>query len=442
MTTIDHQFVFSNPSLDGLFDNYGSGHRYQYLKDYLKEIGTKTWVIEEDYIDKDYMIDYQKYYSRSFQKHERFTKRIHFFSNSFSQEKFLLWLQNSEIKNLKQSYLGFTIIRPIYSAIDELLIGRTLLKCYPRKEGDYIRNFSSEEYCVYLFGIPLTIQTMPFQEQDHRVSACATIALWSSLHVLWKRFGLKYYSPAEITEKAGSFPGLSRKFPSSGLSLDQLIGFIRSMELDVEAIFATNNELITTAIAAYLNAEIPIIATLELKNGNSTDYHAVVISGYKYKQNNPNIPLCLYVHDDQIGPYSKVEPVNNMFLKWKNDWISKYNMTEVKIEMLLVPVYSKIRLTFPRIYAVFKKIQEEIEESGLGEIVKLELKLYSVNKYKESLLNKSINNKTKILRTVFPRFLWVVRAFKAGHPDDVIWDMTFDGVAAYPRDLEKIDYLE
>jgi hypothetical protein len=77
-----------------------------YVLRYLDELKANTCVIEEQYIDKDYLIDYQKFYSRSFKEMKRFTKRIHFFSNSFSSKQFEQMLVQGQIDDLKNPTLA------------------------------------------------------------------------------------------------------------------------------------------------------------------------------------------------------------------------------------------------------------------------------------------------------------------------------------------------
>lgn len=83
MTAINSDPIFSF-SWSNL-DEYLSSHQGRYLFHYLKNLSAnaKTCVLEEKYIDKDYMIDYQKFYSRSFEEHNNFTKRIPFFQRIF-----------------------------------------------------------------------------------------------------------------------------------------------------------------------------------------------------------------------------------------------------------------------------------------------------------------------------------------------------------------------
>ena len=91
----------------------GNSRQAKYIYRYLKDLEAKTCVVEKSYIDKDYMIDYQKFYSRSFSKVLRFTRRIHFFSQEFSGMDFAKKLEQGKIGKIKKSYLGFAVVKPI-----------------------------------------------------------------------------------------------------------------------------------------------------------------------------------------------------------------------------------------------------------------------------------------------------------------------------------------
>lgn len=73
------------------------GHSYigEYLFKYLNNLKAKTYIIESEYIDKDYLIDYSNFYSRSFDIKEKFTTRLHFFSTFFSKKDLNRLSQNS-----------------------------------------------------------------------------------------------------------------------------------------------------------------------------------------------------------------------------------------------------------------------------------------------------------------------------------------------------------
>jgi hypothetical protein len=490
----------------------GNTHQGKYLIRYLANLDAKTCVLEEKYVDKDYLIDYQKFYSRSFDNLDKFTERVHFFTEDFSEDKFLKSLKNNNIGYLQRSYLGFVVIRPIEGSDGNRLIGRTLLKTFSEKVNGEKRSFIRAEYNVSLFGLPLKVKSLPFQVQDQGVSACATVALWSALHHLAGAFGIPRLSPAEITEMSTLFPSEHRTFPSSGLIWEQIINCVKSLGLDVETIDVENVEddyIILTAIKAYIKAGLPLIGALLFRRFFSIDAkfedeldkeflsnnlkekfriegfaiplhamvtkekenewvitnevhekhteflvrkeegklniydalkmkekkydgrHAVVITGYQY--DNSGKVTELYVHDDQIGLYSRVKPEGN-FNFWENEWDDRGY--KVALEKLLIPVYSKIRLTFPRIYLKYLIIRDEIIKS-FGNDLDLELYLTTVQEYKKFLLENSPREKEEELIRPLPRFMWVIRAYINEQPR---LDLIYDGTSIYPKQLTSITF--
>jgi len=59
-----------------------------YFDEYFSALGAKTIVVENDYIDRDYLEDYAGYYVRCFECYERVCTRLHFFPTSFSKDEF------------------------------------------------------------------------------------------------------------------------------------------------------------------------------------------------------------------------------------------------------------------------------------------------------------------------------------------------------------------
>ena len=422
-------FPFSHTKLN----EYLSSFQGEYLFHYLSDLTAKTCVLEDKYIDKGHMIDYQKFYSRSFEDYGRITKRIHFFSEDFPTIKFKKSLENNDVSYLQDSYLGFVIIRPIEGRDGNPLIGRTLLKTYPDEENGEKRAFIRRDYNASLFGIPLSVKTLPYQAQDQGVAACATIALWTALHPLGNIFGTPRHSPVEITEISTSFPSPSRQFPSTGLTWIQMINYIRSTGLDVEVVgikSGIKQDIIPSAVKAYIEADLPLIASLILKkDDNIVGRHAVVISGYgsdgKGEVNE------LYVHDDQIGPYSRVKP-DGSFKFWKNEWSVK---GKVELEQLAIPIYPKIRLIFANIYPFFQAMKERT--NSFGPDFGVGLYLISIQEYKGQLLNKSIENKEEILTMPLSRFLWIMRTYYKNQP---LWDSVYDSTSVYPKKLTTVYY--
>lgn len=424
-------FAFNSENFRRLL---GGSPQAIYIHDYLEEINAKTIVLEKNYIDRDYLIDYQEFYCRSFEDIGKRTNRLHFFSSIFSEKQLQTTLEKDDSAKLQESYLGFSISKPIEDSYGNHLVGRTVLKTYPSKTGNKTRSYVTLRSSPSLFGLKLSVNSIPFQAQDVGVSACATIAIWTAFQALKEIFGMPELSPSQITEMASEFPSFARTFPQTGgLSLDQMLISIRATGLDVETILAKDNDIITTAVKAFTNAGIPLIAALHLdenKRGDPRGRHAVVITGYQHDKSGKVTEL--YVHDDQIGPYSRTLPDRN-FVFWKSRY-SGY-ASKIRLAVLLVPVYHKIRLPFPIIYHHYTIVKRLMAEDGCN----LELYLSTVREYKHYLLGQRILNKSRVLMESFPRFVWIERLFEKGI-ENPIEDDIYDGTAVHPKLVLSVEY--
>ncbi len=89
----------------------GSPHA-DYIIRYAKEIGAVTALVEDGYIDKDYLIDFSRFYSRSFGQKKAETTRIHFFNKELSRRQLTKNLFELDTSSFQKSYLGFTVVKP------------------------------------------------------------------------------------------------------------------------------------------------------------------------------------------------------------------------------------------------------------------------------------------------------------------------------------------
>jgi hypothetical protein len=454
-----------------ILEDIGASKQATYVEDYLNHLGAKSYIIEKKYIDKDFIIDFSNFYSRSFDIDLKVTTRIHFFKEEISIDRFNSLIENyteTEFDEFNKLYLGFVIVRPITDFKGNPCLGRTLIETYPREpSGENVeehRFYLTQNYNVSLFGLPLSIETLPFLPQDTAVGACATSACWVSLHPLHALFGIQRHSPYEITELAVTFPNLGRNFPSTGLSVLQMKGQFNSLGIETEFItikkikdscplYNKNDDVIADAVKAYNHAGLPIIATLKIgpkqienstelgasnqaKNNKQPEYHAVVISGYRY--NNSGKVIEIYIHDDQVGPFHKVKPDNN-FSKWINKWTVEGQHEFVEVDKLVVPIYPKMRLNFGLIYPQYIKIKRAMEETNVLFHTNADVGLFltSLNNYRTCLLNYNFYNKLEILQTPMPRFLWIIRQRTNSQLSS---DIIFDATAVYPKEICRIIY--
>ena len=419
----------------------GESKTGRYVLKYAKEQHSATVVMERNYVDKDFLIDYACYYCRSFKSPEKHVTRLHFFEQEFDQDMFHRAVHDRDkMKEICGKYIGFSVVKPIYNLRGQPIIGRTILSTYPETDeaGTISRHYVKESFPSNVFGHEMQVESLPFQSQDGEVSKCATVALWTISHSLNRLFGTPTFSLAEITNKASIFPSEIRSTPSGGLILEHMLDYIRMLGLDKDVISISegDNGTATTplraksarlAIEAYVDANMPLIATFALPKINiegEFDHHAVVITGYG-KDNN-GVLKEVYIHDDQIGPYCQTKWPDADSNSLENEWTEEFERDGLFLERLIVPVYPKLRLPFSTIFTRY----DEFEKGAISEGMDSRLFYIQVNKYKESLIGLNVKDKHTVLFTRLPRFLAVVRLSNSGR---LIKDYIFDATTAQAR---------
>lgn len=421
-------------NIESIRNKYLSSSQGKYIYNYLKEFSVDGVIIEK-YIDKGYLIDYSNYYSRSFKEYPRYTDRIHFFDNSFDEKQFKEIIASNDQSIIVNHYLGYAVIKPVKNIFGDKLIGKTVLKMYPKHENGEIRHYVSVKNKINLFGIPIELDSLPFKTQDIAVGACATTSLWIAAYLLNNLFGTPLLSSYEITKTSFEEISTGRCFPSQGLTIPQMLRFINSINLDFEFIGEDyiDDEFINRLIKAYLNFNLPLIAGLELRKGSEISYHSVLVSGYK-EDNEGNI-ICFYIHDDQIGPYSKTELQGSSF-NWKNEWVTLHEYDYSNIDFIIIPVYPKIRVTFQNIYTCLKRKRIEdiitnFEDTYRPHKIKYDIFLEDINDYKKHIIESNITNKVEILTEFLPKYLWVLKIYI---DNSQFFDMVYDGTSENPEE--------
>ncbi len=437
-----------------------------YLQDYLETIGAQTLVVEHDYIDRDFLEDYAAYYVRCFQPYRKSCTRIHFFRESFPQDALEKCIATDaggiSAEVLAGSYLGFMVIKPL----PERVIGRTCLTTYP---SDGTRSFpAARAFEANLFGIPLPIaRSLPFQEQDRMVSACATSALWTVFQATARQFQHQLLSPYEITRAATHLmPIESRAIPNHGLSLHMMAQAIRNVSLEPFLIRVTTDYLLQTAIYSYLHAGIPLLLGVDLVRGNVKDgymhnigKHAIAVSGYNVGKAPTPITSSglllrsscidkIYAHDDQLGPFARLRLDTNAIVYRDGrggqstaqlSLVTSYpaeDGTEIRAvpDLLLVPLYHKIRIPadwaikrVAEIDAFLRKLSGAMHELNLHAL-EWDIYLTLVNDAREQVRGTAgldPKRRQAALTRPMPRFLWRATALRGGASViDVFFDAT------------------
>jgi len=445
-----------------------------YFQNYFDELKAKTFILESEYIDHDFLEDFSNYYVKCFRKYKRKCVRLHFFAQQFSEsdfEKFLNGTMSTLTENfLQESYIGFIVVK----CLPRTIFGRTCLKTYDSDNGR--RYFPPvREYEANLFGIQLRVESLAYQEQDSVVAACATSALWSVFHSTGRLFQHPILSPVEISESAcASIPLETRYFPNHGLNPVQMAQAIRAIGLEPILIKAENQNILRAAAYSYLRCKIPMILGLQMidvsgiQSGAAPQFlglHAVALTGFSLGKTDP-IPFGqtgflstaskidkLYSHDDQVGPFSRMvlehdqllvgngQNVTTIFTSWKGA-DNEIGSIRAVPTILSIPVYHKIRIPFNIIQETiigFDEIVEKFRTSGtfkFNQRLHWDIHLTTVNEVKSGMLSSSKwrnRLRLQVLMESMPRFIWRATAFCG---DDYVLDLLFDAT-----DLEQSSFL-
>lgn len=425
-----------------------------YFENYFKRVRAASIIIEGEYIDRDFLEDFAGYYVRCFSEYKHKCARLHFFNAQFSRDDLENALDGSArvIRRLQDAYLGFVVVKPL----PQTIVGRTCLVTYPEQRG---RSFPiTRTYEANLCGLSLTVKSLAYQEQDRVAAACATSALWSVFHGTGKLFHHHIPSPVEITKAANlAVSSGSRSLPSQGLTASQIAAAMRTVGLEPFLVNAADEHVLKSTLYGYLRGHVPILLGIDLYEKGSAGYtfdgkHAVAVTGCRLKGGKA-VPhgttgfllraarvSKIYVHDDQVGPFARMEfdgvkvgPKSRMSLS--TSW-GDHNGTPGSVraapDLMLVPLYHKIRIPYESVHDLvvqfdtfldmlrsqFPAIQPERPE--------WDIYLTTVNEYKSRLLtgtNLSSAYKREVLQESMPRFLWQASARVNGRS---VLDLLFD----------------
>lgn len=440
--------------------------QFNYLLGYLHELNCKSILIERNYVDVDYLDDYVEYFAKCFVGYSKHCTRLHFFSSFLNQEIYTSSLLSNNHTSLFDSYLGFIVVRPLPTR----MIGRSCLKTYSDNGSRFYG--ATRDYLVHLHGLIFTVKSLAYQEQDSISAACATTAIWSALHGSAILFQHQIPTPIHITKHASeNMPISSRPIPSTGLTIEEMIRAIRSVGLEFDNISVLNlPELFKASIYAYTQFGLPIIVAVHLlekaitPNGeefNIMGHHAVTVCGYNlldssisdYSELRINTSSQkinkVYIHDDQIGPFSRSEIVKNS-IEYNirgTRYISSYYLTTSWLDSnkedgnvvmvpysIIIPLYHKIRISLFNIIRLCNKRialwarDNTSNRDHLRENLTWDIQLSTIGKVKEYILNN--NNidkhiKIKYLYMNFPKFLWHVNLYLSNqHIKVTIYDAT------------------
>jgi hypothetical protein len=277
---------------------------------HLMNLKVTSYLLEGQYIDRDYSSDYRFFYAQTFKNYQRHCKRIHFFAEDISKILSLPdWTSRVEAlrKTSRTSYSGFCVIRPLPNAS----IGRTALKMHgpDGKDLDSVITCRSDAR-ANLLGAELHVRGATFMQQDSRVGACAQVAIWMGARHMHQRYHYNWLSVADITKLASpNTEDESSSLPAGSdfLTSERMIRAVHEMGFQALC-FRGNN--IGEQILPYVESGLPVILGLDVPGASIG--HAVTVIGRVFsKITTPTsrpmdfIPGFI-VHDDQSGPYKVI----------------------------------------------------------------------------------------------------------------------------------------
>ncbi len=445
--------------------------RFDYLHKYLLEkkgLGAKTIVVELEYNSPAFAEDYGNYYADCFRNYPKTGKRIHFFQKEFPETTFRQMILSSpendtdEYKGLWESYLGFIVLKPLPAGI----IGTTVLKPYGNLEG---RSYTVlRNYDIHIFGRVVTIRSLCYEEQDGIIGSCATTALLFAFHKTNDLFNTPIPAPSQITMSAGVDAQHSGKiFPSNGLEIPQICRAIGKIGLVAEVRNSTKpiqeNSWLKAFCYAYLRMGLPVLLGIEIEGRGQ---HLVTLTGYRLSvtsaeensktnvlkdlQLRSNRISKLYAHDDQVGPFSRLEfdaakPKYQFRTSWWSefpkdslDYQKGYVVLDANARAIIVPITDKINVSFEDILTATFTTKYILKEALSSEF-EWDIFLNESHAYKAEIRDELPTIKPlrqaseNILFCPLPKYIWIAKAYQKGQ---LVFDMIFDATdlkfALYP----------
>lgn len=397
-----------------------------------RESGCQTIVVEYRYIDIDFRSEHAAFWSTRFNVPSPFTRRLHFFSKKITSR---------QLHRLPKDpgYLGYAVLRPMRHG----RVGRTVLAAPPRL-GDATLTAITES--VSLFGNDLSVEGVPFCEQDIVYLRCAQAAVWICHYVAVRRDLVGRASTASIVNLVP--PGLSveRALPSKGMLLNEIqavfgalgqpglfYGFtqlphVEGVKVPSPLIDPATNKpkpagywdtRCISIICRYLNAHFPVLV--------AGDGHALVLVGWKRR---PDGKVTFIACDDQVGPY---EEILDPFAHYRSPWHSIVVALPPKVFLTGEAAENDAYKTFRGLWAT-NPGTKPIADALANREIQLRTRLKHVRAFKREIAEQT--SSAKVLRAIrlmqLPHFVWVVEAHlqsACGHGNCVIGTILYDATS-------------
>lgn len=378
----------------------------------------KTFVIEENYIDRDWRDEYSLFYSRTFYDNiSKFTTRVHIIAD--------------EVESLKElndeNYLGYFILRPVPIKEPKLLkiVVKPLKKPFNvyQDEDIYI---AACDYSPHLGGsfVP-KMKTFPFYQQDSSVTICAYSDMWMLTEYMHRKFGFNRPSIREFVNLTLPFRG--RVIPSRGLLVEQMCIILSTLGYNVSIDLGASDDIeerIIKRIDAYLESGLPTILAF--------DNHVIIVAGHTinkegereyiiYDDSGYHIGELLGYSQDEIPPFaSKVE---------KKKLISRLKEA--------MPHVLAINVEFDKLFYPLKSVEKVVDiflkkAEIKNDVSKTRIFLADSNEFK--IFCRNVVGVDALDNLPLPHYIWVVEFY---HENDLIGNLILDA-SAHRGDFKNV----
>jgi hypothetical protein len=365
-----------------------------------------TFFLEYPYVDRHYRDNYYSYHAVKFHRTGRDCIRVHLFQTSEILTEDLYKKDSS----LKEKYLGFFIVRPLY----KYPLGRSLLS--PRALKAERRNFICclMHSHVSILGNQFDVYGFPHVAQDTETHSCAESSLWSFMEY----FGSKYsqYKPLLPSQIYQSIISVSerRLLPSGGLNRHEIAKCLQNNGYHCKTYQvrqdADSDNAVFQLLKIYIESGIPLLLLLSKDVGSG---HALLAIGHESNLSysvpddktwidSSEINKQLVLIDDNMSPY-QISKITNP-TPYKN----------YKIYAFIVPLPNHMFLSAEKAYslttAIFNDRSVGLWRFGTNKWL-TRLLLTNSRSFKKYLMQTEDhldeNFKKLLLHLALPRFIWI-----------------------------------
>jgi hypothetical protein len=361
----------------------------EYTKDVQKKFSnylslTKAFVVEEEYIDREWREEFSTFYSFTFYKGiNQFTKRIHLIEKDIKEMNDIESLQNDD-------YLGYVVLRPV-PAPNRILKGILV----PRKEAFGVDQNSKLFMALCKFephigGKAFCLRAFPFYSQDSMVTVCAHASMYMNGLFMHRKHGMNRPYFRDFVKFTTAYPG--RVVPSQGLTPIQMATILANLGYSpVLELFETKKKddlaECLNKIDAYIESALPPLLIY--------GPHVVSVVGHTLRNNEKD-----YILFDDSG-YHLSKLVGQSVFGYK---VTKKELSDALNKAKVAFV---IGFEFERQYFPLKSI-EALFKSPLEKETWRRILIVDSRKFKMQAKQKGVSAFENIS---FPHYLWLVEYY-------------------------------